>query len=364
MEGLGVSDSALPDSKFWAGKRVLLTGHTGFTGSWTALWLASMGAKVSGFALEPDTEPSLYRLAAVGRDVASTIGDLRDACTVREAVEAARPELVIHLAAQAIVRRGIARPAETFAVNVQGTAHVLDALREIPGVRAVLIVTSDKVYANDELGRPFKETDRLGGKDPYSASKAAAELLTRSYGDSFFEPSGVAVATARAGNIIGGGDFAPDRLVPDLVRALRDDKRLELRHPEATRPWQHVLDCICGYLLFVERLSTSHTVPRTLNFGPDSAPATVAQLAGALFTAFGRPSAWSHIPDSTSIEMRALAVDPSQARMQLRWRTRLTGEHCVRWTANWYRANFAGEDMRATTLRQISDYMDGKAGPE
>jgi CDP-glucose 4,6-dehydratase len=364
VEGLGVSDSALPDPKFWAGKRVLLTGHTGFTGSWTALWLASMGAKVSGFALEPDTEPSLYRLAAVDRDVAPTIGDLRDARAVREAVEAARPELVIHLAAQAIVRRGIARPAETFAVNVQGTAHVLDALREISGVRAVLVVTSDKVYANDELGRPFKETDRLGGKDPYSASKAAAELLTRSYGDSFFEPSGVAIATARAGNIIGGGDFAPDRLVPDLVRALRDDKRLELRHPEATRPWQHVLDCICGYLLFVERLSASHTVPHALNFGPDSAPVTVAQLADALFTAFGRHSAWSHTPDSTSIEMRALAVDPSQARMQLRWRTRLMGERCVRWTAGWYRASLAGEDMRAITLRQISDYMDGKAGPE
>ena len=359
MESLGVTEGRLPDPGFWAGKRVLLTGHTGFTGSWTALWLAAMGARVSGFALAPDTEPALFRLTAVEREIASAIGDLRDLRAVAAAVEAAAPEIVIHLAAQSLVRRGLATPVETFAVNVQGTAHLLEALRGRSGLKAVLVVTSDKVYVNAEAGRPFAEGDRLGGKDPYSASKAAAELLTRSFAESYFEPSGVAVGTARAGNIIGGGDFAPDRLVPDLVRAVHNKERLILRHPEATRPWQHVLDCVCGYLVFAEALAGRQGVPRALNFGPGvAAPVTVAQLAEAVFTALGRQPEWEHVPDPDSVEMRALALDAGEACRRLGWRERLGGDRSVRWTADWYRAFFAGEDMRAVTARQITRYLE------
>jgi CDP-glucose 4,6-dehydratase len=320
-----------------------------------------MGAHVYGFALEPDAGPALYRLAGVDRDVTSSIGDLRDEDFVRRAVKTAQPELVVHMAAQAIVRRGIAYPAETFAVNVQGTAHLFDALRDVSGVRAVLVITSDKVYANEELGRPFKEEDRLGGKDPYSASKAAAELLTRSYGDSFFERKGIAVATARAGNIIGGGDFAADRLLPDLIRALQDNRRLELRHPEATRPWQHVLDCVCGYLLFVERLASGQACPRALNFGPDDAPITVAQIVETVFTALGLEPNWNHVPDPNSIEMKTLAVDPALAHAQLEWRPRLAGQSFVQWTAEWYRDYLSSEDARALTHRQIADYINNKS---
>jgi CDP-glucose 4,6-dehydratase len=364
LEGVGVTIGPLPDPAFWAGKRVLLTGHTGFKGSWTTLWLAAMGAKVSGLALAPDTEPALFHLAGVERDLKSIIGDIRNAGAVQAAIHATDPQIVIHMAAQPLVRRSIVSPIETFATNVQGTVHVLDALRDRPALRAVLVVTSDKVYANEARGRPFAEGDPLGGKDPYSASKAAAELVTRAFAASYFDRSGIPVATARAGNIIGGGDFAPDRLVPDVIRAVRAGKRLLLRHPESTRPWQHVLDCVAGYLLFVEALATA-AVPRALNFGPDpNAPVTVAGLAEAVLSALGQQPAWDHVPVTNSIEMRALALDGSQARMSLGWRDHLAGALGVAWTADWYRAFAAGADVRAATLAQITAYRKLKPDPE
>jgi CDP-glucose 4,6-dehydratase len=354
----------LLDQAFWADKRVLLTGHTGFKGSWTALWLGAMGATVSGFALAPDTDPSLFQLAEVGRDLTSTIGDIRDAGAIQAAVGAVNPQIVIHMAAQALVRRSLAYPIETFATNVQGTVHLLDALRGRSALQVVLVVTSDKVYAHDAQSGPFSEHDRLCGNDPYSASKAAAELVTRAFASSYFDKSGLPIATARAGNIIGGGDFAQDRLVPDAIRATRAGKRLELRHPEATRPWQHVLDCVAGYLLFVEALAGGASVPRALNFGPDpGASVTVAGLAEAVLSALGREPVWDHVPVTGSIEMSALTLDNSQARKSLGWQGRLSGALGVAWTADWYRAFAAGADVRALTLAQIAAYRGIKSGP-
>ena len=237
--------------EFWAGKRVLVTGHTGFKGSWLALWLSSMGARVSGYALQPTTTPSLWQSVEGHAGIASTIADVRDPAALLRAFEAFRPELVFHLAAQSLVHASYGDPVGTYATNVMGTVHLLQALRTQTALKAVLAVTSDKVYANAETGRAFAEDDPLGGKDPYSASKAATEIAVQSFAKSYFEPAGVPLATARGGNVIGGGDFSPDRIVADIVRAARAQQPFVLRHPEATRPWQHVLDCLAGYLVLI-----------------------------------------------------------------------------------------------------------------
>jgi CDP-glucose 4,6-dehydratase len=347
----------LPSAAFWKGRRVLLTGHTGFKGSWAALWLGAMGADVTGFALEPDSEPSLFKAARVADGIASRIGDLRAPEAVRAAVEAARPEIVIHMAAQPIVRRAIAEPVETIATNILGTAHLLDALRGCESLKVILVVTSDKVYANSETGRPFTEADRLGGKDPYSASKAGTELVAQSFAGTYFNPRGVVLAAARGGNVIGGGDFATDRIVPDIYRAIARGERLVLRMPEATRPWQHVLDCVAGYLVYAEALAHKGDTPRALNFGPEpGGDATVATLAGAILRAFGKPAEWDFQPVEGSVEMKALAVDSTLARQTLGWCDCLAGEKIVSWTADWYRRVIAGEDARKVTLAQIAEY--------
>ena len=347
----------LPSPRFWKGRRVLLTGHTGFKGSWMALWLREMGAEVTGFALPPDSEPALFETARIANGMNSRLGDLRDSAAVRVAVEAAAPEIVLHLAAQPIVRRAIADPLETLASNIMGTAHVLDALRTCKSVKTILIVTSDKVYANSETGQPFSENDRLGGKDPYSASKAGTEIVTASFAATYFAPAGVNVATARGGNVIGGGDYAEDRIVPDICRAVASGGRLVLRMPEATRPWQHVLDCAAGYLLFAEALAGGQSVPQALNFGPEpGGDATVGTLAGAILAAMGQPAEWDYQPVAGSVEMKALAVDSTLARRTLGWRDLLAGEKIVNWTADWYRHVLDGKDPRAVTLAQIEAY--------
>lgn len=359
VEGVGLSAQRSPKPQFWNGKRVLLTGHTGLKGGWTALWLAGMGAKVTGFALAPDTEPSLFALADVGRDLNSIIGDLRDPLAIRKAVDAADPEIVVHMAAQPLVRRSLAYPIETFATNVMGTAHLLNTLRERKSLQAILVITSDKVYANDQQGRAFTEHDPLGGKDPYAASKAATELVVKSFAASYFDKADIPLATARAGNIIGGGDFAEDRLVPDLVRAVRAGKPLELRHPEATRPWQHVLDCAAGYLLYAETLVSDASAPQALNFGPASSAEKIAveKLAEAMLAALESRVGWRHVPVPDSIEMTALAIGSEQARKCLEWRDRLGGGRGIAWTADWYHAFARKADLRALTLKQIADYQ-------
>ncbi|MGD0640589.1 MAG: CDP-glucose 4,6-dehydratase [Roseiarcus sp.] len=354
MESLVVT-APLPREAFWRGRRVLLTGHTGFKGSWAALWLARLGATTTGFALAPATSPALFDLANVERDLDSRLGDLRAPEAVRAAVAAADPEIVLHFAAQPIVRRAIAEPIETLAVNAMGTAHLLEALRGARRLERILIVASDKVYDNRERGEAFQEDDSLGGKDPYSASKAAAEMIARAYAQTYFAPRGVALVTARGGNVIGGGDYAGDRIVPDIIRAWARGERPVLRMPEATRPWQHALDCLAGYLLYVEQ--ADRPISRALNFGPDPAsPVTVADLTRAMLEALGAPPEFETAPLEGVIEMRSLSLDARRAQSELGWRNRLPSAAAVRWTADWHRRVRLGEDPRAVTLSQIEAY--------
>lgn len=360
MENLGVLSLRIDglDKSFWRGKRVLLTGHTGFKGSWATLWLASLGADVTGLAMPAETDPNLFALASVEDDIRSHIVDLRDAAAVREVVDAAAPEIVIHMAAQPLVRRSYAEPVENFATNVMGTVHLLDALRNVEALKTVLVVTTDKVYENAEQGIAFRENDPLGGHDPYAASKAAAEIVTSSYARSFFDEKGVRVATARGGNVIGGGDFSQDRIVPDVWRAARAGEPVILRNPNAARPWQHVLDCLSGYFSFVRGLDDRLDLPTALNFGPphDSAPLTVAELASAVQSALGAGEKWRPANDAGPREMTTLEIDSSRARAVLGWSDHLSGHLSVEWLSEWYRALNTGKDMRQTTLSQIAAY--------
>jgi CDP-glucose 4,6-dehydratase len=359
LESVGVMPP-LPDAKFWHGRRVLLTGHTGFKGTWAALWLERLGAKVTGLALAPDTDPSMFLMTEAAEGIDSMIGDLRDRTFVESAVARAQPQIVLHLAAQPIVRRAIAEPVDTIATNVMGTAHLLDALRAVKSVQAVLVVTSDKVYANADAGAAFREGDELGGKDAYSASKAAAEIITRAFAKSYFEASQIGVATARGGNVVGGGDYAQDRIVPDIVRAVTRGERLTLRMPQATRPWQHVLDCLSGYLLYAQALAEHRdALPRALNFGPKPGrDVTVGQIADNMLQSLTGKSGWDHVPLAGNIEMATLAVDSTRARETLQWQDRLTGDALFQWTADWYSAVRDGDSARQITLQQIEHYAD------
>ncbi|MET0366235.1 MAG: CDP-glucose 4,6-dehydratase [Sphingobium sp.] len=350
---------------FWRGRRVFLTGHTGFKGAWLSLWLERLGASVSAIALPPQTSPSLYALLSPWGDADHHVGDIRDAAALAAAMQAFAPEIVIHMAAQALVRPSYDDPAETFSTNVMGTVSLLDAVRHSPSVRAVLVVTSDKVYANDGSARAFVEGDPLGGADPYSSSKACTELVCRSYFKSFLRDRGVALATARAGNVIGGGDWAVDRLVPDFISALEAGQPVQLRYPDAVRPWQHVLEPLGGYLAFAEALARTggEGLPDALNFGPDpQAFATVAELAEELGHAFGvEDHAWERAPGEWQAEAPVLTLSSALAGDVLGWHPRLDRGRTIEWTADWYKAYRDGTDMRDFTLHQIADYEEGAA---
>lgn len=348
-----------PTPSYWSRKRVLLTGHTGFKGGWAALWLNQLGAKVTGLALPPETDPSLFGLTDIATRVDSRFVDLRDQAGVAAVVRDAAPEIVIHMAAQPIVRRSIVDPVETIAANVLGTAHLLDALRSSPDLTTVLVITSDKVYANDDSGVAFAENAPLGGKDPYSASKASAEIVTRSFAQTYFDDRGVVVATARGGNVVGGGDYAVDRIVPDIVRAASSGTTPVFRMPDATRPWQHVLDCVSGYLCYCETLHGGGAVPRALNFGPvPGHDVTVAQLGRAMLTALGRAPDFDYQPVPGAKEMKALAVDSSLARSVIGWSDLLAGEALVQWTADWYKRVMMGQSAFTATVDQIAAYAN------
>lgn len=345
-------------SDFWRGRRVFVTGHTGFKGAWLMLLLERFGAEVTGYALEPETEPSLYVLCGPWRGHCSLIADVRDRDRLGQAMAEADPEIAIHMAAQALVRRAYADPVTTFETNVAGTVNFLHALSGAPSCRAALIVTSDKVYDNPGHGRRFAEHDRLGGRDPYSASKACAELATASYAASF--PGGPAIATARAGNVLGGGDWAADRLVPDCVRAMQAGRAVRLRYPEATRPWQGVLDVLRGYLIYAQRLDEeSSRVPRALNFGPrKDALVSVGEVARQLGRSFGvTGEPWVRAEEEQPPEAPALQLDASLADRALGWRSLQSGDEVIAETAAWYRAWRQGVPARAACEAQIADFL-------
>ena len=349
---------ASPDSAFWAGKRVLLTGHTGFKGSWLALWLTRLGANVTGLALAPDTEPSLFSLA-VGDGVASHMVDVRDLDAVRACLTVAQPDIVLHLAAQALVRPSYADPVGTYATNVMGTVHVLEAARQMASVQAVLVVTSDKAYENREWPWAYRESEAMGGYDPYSNSKGCAELVVSAYRSSFFAQSGVRVASARAGNVIGGGDWSVDRLIPDIVRAFAREESVEIRAPGAIRPWQHVLEPLAGYLTLAERLCgpDGSAFAEAWNFGPtDEDCRTVSYVIDQVAQNWGGNARW-HLSDKQQPhEAHFLKVDSSKARAHLGWDRRLRLDEALAWTAEWYRELGQGVSARDLTLAQIARY--------
>jgi CDP-glucose 4,6-dehydratase len=359
LEDLELTTMVVDPGK-WRGRRVLLTGHTGFKGAWTALWLSLLGAEVFGLALPPETDPALFTLLGALPRVDSRFADIRDPAAVAALVAEAAPEIVIHMAAQALVLRSYREPLATFATNVLGTACLLDALRQVPCVQAILVVTSDKVYANIDDRRPHPESDPLGGGDPYSASKAAVEIVVASWSASYFAPRGVPLVTARAGNVIGGGDWSEDRLVPDIWRAARSGADPVLRHPAGTRPWQHVLDCVAGYLTYLQALLQAPlgALPLALNFGPPPGrEAPVAAVAEAILSSFGRGGHWNHDSGARPPERRALQLDPGLAERTLGWRARLDLAQTLAWTADWYRAFDRGADMLAVSQAQIAAYQ-------
>lgn len=352
-----MEDLVSPSARFWQGKRVLVTGHTGFKGTWLSLWLRALGAEVVGLSL-PATEPSLFRTAGIDGLVKSHYGDIRELRAVSDIFDKERPEIVLHLAAQSLVRASYRDPIETFATNIMGTAHVLAGARAAGSVRAVVVVTTDKCYENRDWLWAYRETDRLGGRDPYSASKACAELVTSAWRSSF-QSDDMAIASARAGNVIGGGDWAEDRLIPDCIRAISKGQVIVIRNPGATRPWQHVLDPLCGYLTLAERMvAKPEQFSEAWNFGPveeDARP--VEWIADRIVTGWGDGAAWKHVPQAGAVhEATFLKVDASKARQRLAWRQRLRLEEGLDWTIAWYRAFREGASARALTEDQIARF--------
>jgi CDP-glucose 4,6-dehydratase len=350
-----------PCASFWRGRRVLVTGHTGFKGSWLSLWLARMGAQVTGLALPPATEPNLFTLAGIGDRLAAHAGcDIRDADAVAAHVRRAEPEIVLHLAAQALVRAGYAAPLDTYATNVMGTAHLLEAVRHQPGVRVAVVVTTDKVYRNREWSYPYREDDPLGGHDPYSASKAAAEIVTASYRDAFLAGQGVAVASARAGNVIGGGDWAADRLLPDAIRAWRAGQSVTLRNPHATRPWQHVLEPLAAYLRLAEQLWETPQRAGAYNFGPlPHEAATVGNVIKMASSPYPDCQVSYENDSNGPHEAGWLALETAHARHALGLTPRWDLPTAVARTMAWYRAQQGGADAYALCMADIDAWEAG-----
>lgn len=357
MEGLGMN----PD--FWRGKRVFVTGHTGFKGGWLSLWLQQLGAELTGYALNPPTSPSLFQAANVGENMHSIIADIRNAETLAKAIRKAHPDIVIHMAAQALVRHSYQAPMETYATNVMGTVHLLEAVRQADTVRAVVNVTSDKCYENKEWHWGYRENEPMGGYDPYSSSKGCAELVTAAYRNSYFNVAkhsehAVAIASGRAGNVIGGGDWAPDRLIPDIIRAFAARQPVNIRNPHAVRPWQHVLEPLNGYLTLAEKLYTDGPAyAEGWNFGPrDEDAQTVQWIVERLTQSWGEGVSWQLNQNPQPHEAHYLKLDCSKARARLGWHPRWQLPDVLASIVEWHKAFFDSADMNAFTLNQISCY--------
>jgi CDP-glucose 4,6-dehydratase len=349
------------DGDFWQGRRVFLTGHTGFKGSWLAVWLQRLGCNVTGYSLEATTKPNLFETAAVANEMESLFGDIRDREQLARALRLAKPDVVLHLAAQSLVRPSYADPVETFSTNVLGTINVLETIRTCESVRATVIVTSDKCYENREWIWPYRESDALGGRDPYSASKACAEIVTASYRDSFFGRTtngpAAAIATARAGNVLGGGDWSPERLVPDLIRSIQNAEQLVLRYPDSVRPWQHVLDPLAGYLVLAQTLWKNPELAGAWNFATDTDDAwTVGRLVGRLMSLLDREASWVQAPGPLPHEARALRLDSTKARTLLGWTPRFSIEDTLASTASWYEGFSDGRPARALVDVDLDTY--------
>jgi len=356
--------------QFWRGRRVFVTGHTGFIGGWVCLWLNRLGAQVTGYAIDPPSQPNLYDAARIGNRIPSIYGDVRDLAALSQAVNDAEPEIVLHLAAQPLVRTAFYEPAHTFATNVMGTVNLLEAVRRPDSVRAVVVFTTDKVYDNQEWAWGYRENDRLGGREAYGTSKAAAELAVTAYRESYLavRHAPVGVATVRSGNVIGGGDWADERLVPDAVRAFARGKKLWVRSPDAVRPWQHVLDPVRGLLVLAERL---HADPSTFatgwNLGPSEDSARpVAEVIEALARRWGTGAGWDFDQRSKPYEARLLTLNSAMAAEGLGWRGAWDFEQAIERTVEWYRAFYDGGDMVTFSDKQIAAYeatLAPKRGP-
>lgn len=351
-------------SDVWRGRRVLVTGHTGFKGGWLTLWLTHLGARVTGLALEPESERGIYMAARVGEGIDSHIKDLRDAAAVRSVVKSCEPEVVFHLAAQPLVRFSYQHPLQTYATNVMGTAHVMEAVRHTPSVKAVVVVTSDKCYENKEWHWGYRESDRLGGHDPYSNSKACTELVASAYRSSYFQPEAAGghaagVATARAGNVIGGGDWAVDRLIPDILRSIESESIVRIRSPKALRPWQHVLEPLSGYMLLAENLLREpQKYAQAWNFGPNENDVKpVKWIVDRLTKSWGDGARWMLDDQLHPHEATYLKLDASLATECLGWRSRWHLKEALEAIVEWHRGLCSGEDMHALSLQQIQRFL-------
>lgn len=352
MEGLGLMS-------FWQGRKVFITGHTGFKGGWLALWLNSMGAEVHGYALQPPTSPNLFDAADIKSCLNThTIADIRDLASLKEAINNAKPDIVFHLAAQPLVRQSYNDPLETYTTNVIGTVNLFESIRQTPSVRAIVNVTTDKCYENREWIWPYREDEAMGGYDPYSSSKGCVELVTSAYRRSFFAESGVAIASARAGNVIGGGDWAQDRLIPDFLRSLGEKKSLIIRSPDAIRPWQHVLEPLSGYILLADRLlSDGQAYATAWNFGPREEDAQPVKWIVEKLVSSTPGATWQLDKDPQPHEANYLKLDSSKARTMLNWQSRWDLETALSKIIDWHRSWQNDDDMRAVCLKQIQEYV-------
>ena len=360
-----VANTGSANPSFWNGKRVFLTGHTGFKGGWLSLWLASMGAKVTGYALAPNTIPNFFEVVHVeGSIEQSHIADIRDLDNLQKAMLEAKPEIVIHMAAQPLVRYSYANPVETYATNVMGTVHVLESIRALDCVRAVVVVTTDKCYENKEWAWGYRENEPMGGHDPYSNSKGCAELVTSAFRESFFSPSkyaqhGIAIASARAGNVIGGGDWSEDRLIPDAIKAFEAKAALMIRNPLATRPWQHVLEPLSGYLVLAQALyEKGAQFDGGWNFGPrDDDARSVQEVINLLIKNWGSVASWTQDQSEQPHEAHSLKLDCSKAHQYLGWIPKWNLEQAIRTIADWQNAYQRKVDMHELSLHQINQYQ-------